>query len=230
MTDKPSADLESILRYTPPNAFKSAGEQRIADFLDRHGIKYIYEPPTAVTQHGKTRLWYPDFLLTEYGLYIEYYGRVGDPDYDLGTSLAYWAEAEDPGNLRRFDPGAEAIAHIHQAIHVIPVGDKRGAQRRVLAGQRRHFACQLDLHGPANDCAQVVQRRGLKRQGGQKVLRQIEVLSKKPNFVLSRIEDVDPAVFFNLSDLFETIVDRLIHGDLRQRFARTLDCGQEGSY
>ncbi len=84
MTDKPSADLESILRYTPPNAFKSAGEQRIADFLDRHGIKYIYEPPTAVTQHGKTRLWYPDFLLPEYGLYIEYYGRTGDPDYDRG--------------------------------------------------------------------------------------------------------------------------------------------------
>ena len=27
---------------------------------------------------------------------------VGDPDYDLGTSLAYWAEADDPGNLRRF--------------------------------------------------------------------------------------------------------------------------------
>ena len=84
MTDKPSADLESILRYTPPNAFKSAGEQRIADFLDRHSIKYIYEPPTAVTQHGKTRLWYPDFLLPDYGLYIEYYGRTGDPDYDRG--------------------------------------------------------------------------------------------------------------------------------------------------
>ena len=84
MTDKPSVDLESILRYTPPSAFKSAGEQRIADFLDHHGIRYIYEPPTAVTQHGKTRLWYPDFLLTEYGLYIEYYGRVGDPDYDRG--------------------------------------------------------------------------------------------------------------------------------------------------
>jgi len=84
MTDKPSVDLESILRYTPPSAFKSAGEQRIADFLDHHGIRYIYEPPTAVTQHGKTRLWYPDFLLPEYGLYIEYYGRTGDPDYDRG--------------------------------------------------------------------------------------------------------------------------------------------------
>ena len=27
---------------------------------------------------------------------------VGDPDYDLGTTLAYWAEAADPGNLRHF--------------------------------------------------------------------------------------------------------------------------------
>ena len=84
MTDKPTPDLESILRYSPQAALKSVGEQRIADFLDRHGIKYIYEPPTAVTQHGKTRLWYPDFLLPEYGLYIEYYGRIGDPDYDRG--------------------------------------------------------------------------------------------------------------------------------------------------
>lgn len=27
---------------------------------------------------------------------------VGDPDFDLGTTLAYWAEADDPGGLRRF--------------------------------------------------------------------------------------------------------------------------------
>ncbi len=84
MTDKPTSDLETILRYTPLNGFKSAGEQRIADFLDRYGIRYIYEPPTAVTHHGKPRIWYPDFFLPEYGLYIEYYGRTGDPDYDRG--------------------------------------------------------------------------------------------------------------------------------------------------
>ncbi|MBB5207175.1 phosphotransferase family protein [Chiayiivirga flava] len=27
---------------------------------------------------------------------------IGDPDYDLGTTLAYWAEPGDPGNLARF--------------------------------------------------------------------------------------------------------------------------------
>lgn len=27
---------------------------------------------------------------------------LGDPAYDLGTTLAYWSEAGDPGNLRRF--------------------------------------------------------------------------------------------------------------------------------
>lgn len=27
---------------------------------------------------------------------------LGDPAYDLGTTLAYWSEADDPGNLRRF--------------------------------------------------------------------------------------------------------------------------------
>jgi hypothetical protein len=86
MNENAPPDLERIVRYTPPGALKSKGEQRIADFLDHYGIRYIYEAPTAVTHHNKVRIWYPDFYLPEYGLYIEYYGRLGDPDYDRGVA------------------------------------------------------------------------------------------------------------------------------------------------
>ena len=86
MTENAPPDLERLLRYTPRNALKSEGEQRIADFLEHYGIQYIYEAPTAVTHHEKVRIWYPDFYLPEYGLYIEYYGRAGDPDYDRGVA------------------------------------------------------------------------------------------------------------------------------------------------
>ena len=80
-----SESLEGLLRHAPPKGLKSEGEQRIADFLDHHCIQYIYEAPTAVTQHDKVRIWYPDFYLPEYGLYIEYYGMIGNPDYDRGV-------------------------------------------------------------------------------------------------------------------------------------------------
>ena len=86
MTHNKPLDLERILRHTPRSALKSEGERRIADFLDHYGIEYIYEAPTAVTQRNKVRIWYPDFYLPEYGLYIEYYGRQGDSDYDRGVA------------------------------------------------------------------------------------------------------------------------------------------------
>jgi hypothetical protein len=86
MTEKPPVNLENILHSTLRTALRSQGERRIADFFDCSGIKYIYGSPTAVTHHGKVRIWYPDFYLPEYGLYIEYYGRTGDPDYDRGVA------------------------------------------------------------------------------------------------------------------------------------------------
>lgn len=79
-------NLEQRIGHTPRSAaLKSQGEYRIAGFLDRHNIPYIYESPVAIDQRGKTRIWYPDFFLPDYGLYIEYYGMIGSPDYDRGV-------------------------------------------------------------------------------------------------------------------------------------------------
>ena len=66
--------------------FRSRGEARIAGLLDARGIRYFYEHPLAVIADGKTRIWYPDFRLPEYGLLIEYFGRPRDPEYAEGMS------------------------------------------------------------------------------------------------------------------------------------------------
>lgn len=63
-------------------SYKSWGERQIARLLDRHGIRYRYEYPIAVVDRGKVRLIYPDFVLPELGLIIEYFGVNGNTDYD----------------------------------------------------------------------------------------------------------------------------------------------------
>jgi len=65
---------------------------QIARLLERNGIRYFYEHPVSVVEHGKARLWYPDFVLPEYGMLIEYFGRPEDPAYATGMArkeLAY---------------------------------------------------------------------------------------------------------------------------------------------
>lgn len=65
--------------------YKSRGEEQIARLFERNGIAYRYEQPVAVVDRGKTRVWYPDFYLPEYGMIIEYFGVNGDPGYNERT-------------------------------------------------------------------------------------------------------------------------------------------------
>jgi len=62
---------------------KSEGEKQIERLLRRCGLVYRYEYPLAVVERGKTRIWYPDFFLPEYGIIIEYAGLTGD-EYEAG--------------------------------------------------------------------------------------------------------------------------------------------------
>ena len=68
-------------RYAP---YRSWGEHRIGQLLDKYGIPFIYEKPTAVLDSGKVRLWYPDFSLS-YGILIEYFGINGNREYNRRT-------------------------------------------------------------------------------------------------------------------------------------------------
>ena len=81
-------DLENRIAHGNKQKYKSKGERKIAYFLDQSVIQYRYEPAVLVHSHsGKQRIWYPDFYLTEFKTYIEYFGMVGDQQYDQGTRL-----------------------------------------------------------------------------------------------------------------------------------------------
>ncbi len=60
---------------------KSKGEIQIARLLDREGMAFRYEHPLAVIDRGNTKIWYPDFSLSRYGMIIEYFGLNNDPGY-----------------------------------------------------------------------------------------------------------------------------------------------------
>lgn len=78
-----ASDLESKLREK--YQFKSSGERKIAEILNEYGIDFKYESPLLINDNqNKQRIWYPDFYLPEYGVYIENYGIENISDYDNG--------------------------------------------------------------------------------------------------------------------------------------------------
>jgi hypothetical protein len=78
-------DLETLVNNRDFACFKSNGERKIAKFFDEIKIKYEYEAGTLVSDgHQKQRLWYLDFYLPEFGMYVEYFGILNSPDYDKG--------------------------------------------------------------------------------------------------------------------------------------------------
>jgi len=54
--------------------YKSQSERRIAGFLTKHSIPFIYEDIISFIEDGKYNIFYPSFRLPS-GLLIEYFGR-----------------------------------------------------------------------------------------------------------------------------------------------------------
>ena len=78
-------NIEDITNGKEPPQFKSEGERKIANFLSENSIKHEYERSVLVSaDSNKPRIWYPDFYLQEFKTYIEYYGMVGNQNYDQG--------------------------------------------------------------------------------------------------------------------------------------------------
>ena len=78
--------LEDKVSEKTSDKFRSEGERRIAATLDQYGIPFVYDQPVALRYQDRTRAFRPDFYLPEFNLYIEYYGRVGNQNYDLRTT------------------------------------------------------------------------------------------------------------------------------------------------
>ena len=93
--------LEDKIGTRSTHKLRSEGERRIAATLDQYGIPFLYEQRVIVNDNGKVRTLRPDFYLPEFNLYIEYYGRVGNQDYDLRTAQKQAAYAAN--NLKVID-------------------------------------------------------------------------------------------------------------------------------
>ena len=87
-------EYEEYLQLNPPvtlrnETVKSYGEMDIANFLSQNGITYIYEHPYNIdTRTNKYAQYNPDFYLSDYDVYIEYFGinKNGEvPSYFSGS-------------------------------------------------------------------------------------------------------------------------------------------------
>lgn len=65
--------------------YKSEGERNIAEFLVNKKIGFKYERPVLVLDENKPRIFYPDFFIPEFALYLEYFGINGNGDYNKRT-------------------------------------------------------------------------------------------------------------------------------------------------
>ena len=91
--------LEDRIGTRSAHKLRSEGERRIAATLDKYGIPFLYEQKVIVNDNGRVRTLRPDFYLPEFNLYIEYYGRVGNQDYDIRTAKKQTAYAANNINV-----------------------------------------------------------------------------------------------------------------------------------
>lgn len=93
------SELEDTIRNQETTRFRSQGEQYIANTLNDYSIPFVYEPKVAIKDNDKIRILRPDFYLPEFNVFIEYYGRVGNQDYDIKTELKKAAYAANNLNV-----------------------------------------------------------------------------------------------------------------------------------
>jgi len=58
---------------------RSNSERRIADYFHQNDIRYVYEQD-AMNRWNSRRISRPDFYLSDYGIYVEYWGMLGAKD------------------------------------------------------------------------------------------------------------------------------------------------------
>ena len=94
-----SQGLEHKVAANAPIKYRSEGERRIAKALDQYGIPFIYEPSIQILYQNQLRSFRPDFYLPSHNLYVEYFGRVGNQDYDQRTETKLTAYAANNLNI-----------------------------------------------------------------------------------------------------------------------------------
>ncbi len=119
---KNSSEYEDYLRTNPPvtlkgDNVKSYGEMDIANFLYRNGIKYEYEKEYEQDTRTKDRFqYYPDFFLTDYGIYIEYFGIN-----ENGEVPAYFSSKDGKSPSEEYRASMEWKRNLHKANKTVLV-------------------------------------------------------------------------------------------------------------
>lgn len=70
---------------------QSQGEKKIADWLFDHDIEFLYDTPMKVPERRLPLR--PDFYLKKHKTVIEFFGLIGDMDYDRSSTKkvsTYW--------------------------------------------------------------------------------------------------------------------------------------------
>ena len=124
---------------------KSTGERKIATALTQYGIPFTYEPKLAVQDGSRRRVFLPDFYLPTRNVYIEYFGRAGNDNYDrhsaekmrLYQSNGHAVAALYPWDLCQKWPGGllERIRDAEQAA--VPTGTPYGNPATSYARHRQ---------------------------------------------------------------------------------------------
>ena len=65
--------------------YKSRGESKIASLLDSYKIPFLYEKETLLEDDFKLKIWYPNFYLPDFKVYVEYFGIMNNLGYSAMT-------------------------------------------------------------------------------------------------------------------------------------------------
>ena len=108
-------EYEEYLQTNPPatlkgDVVKSYGEMDIANFLYMNGIEYEYEKEYEYDTRTEERYqYYPDFYLTAYGIYIEYFGIN-----ENGEVPRYFVSRDGKSPSKEYQEGIEWKRNLHK--------------------------------------------------------------------------------------------------------------------
>ena len=114
LTFSSETEYRNYLQFNPPvtlkkEKVKSYGELEIANFLYENNIKYEYEKEYPVDTRTKDfSQYYPDFYLTDYDIYIEYFGIDRN-----GNVPSYFSSPNGDSPSKRYQEGIQWKRNLH---------------------------------------------------------------------------------------------------------------------
>lgn len=163
---KTKREYDDYLSTNPPatlkgDKVKSYGEMDIANFLYQNGITYEYEKEYEVDTRTAERFqYYPDFFLTDYGIYIEYWGID-----EQGNVPSYFTSTGDQDPSKEYRDSMEWKKKTHTDNHTMLVEcfayeRKNGVLLANLEKKLKDLRVEFTPQNPAEIWEQVSAKNG----------------------------------------------------------------------